>query len=473
MTRGIMVVDQNPANRAISVTHNTTTFPENNLWAKLKALLIASIFAALLLAFAVWSGVPRGERATLFWIGVAVLIVILFALGALTWHLLFRPLPAGQKVEVQPLKASYRRVTALLLGVGAAGIVVGAFWDEVWHRTYGIPFGDDFFWRPHLLMYFGFLTVTLLGFAGLYVIIQQGKGTFQQRFRANPIIGLLILLGAFLLYVLPADPIWHQIYGVDITAWGIPHLMLVANWVSMMLLAVAVYMTLLPEREWRGVRHLSAKDIFPVAIMAVMLLMWLQFFTTEWDARSSTTLSRPEWLLPVLIAMSATFTGVIINHTLRRAGAATVTGLVALGVRYTLIQLFQVDFMFANAWVLALPVLVMIDLWTAYCLYSKREISWIGEGVAAGVGMALVLFTAFHTYYPTVTITNLPVALVMVLAATLGASWVGAKIGDYFAVSNKQVEEATVVQLPRMTIATLVAACLFVAFFVTTAAPPV
>jgi hypothetical protein len=455
----------------IHVAETTSTLPTSNLWIKLKALLIAVIMIILLLAFAVWSGIPGGERATIFWIGVAVLILILFGLGGLTWHLLIRPLPFGQRVEIQPIRASYRRATALLLGVGAGGIVVGAFWDEVWHRIYGIPFGDDLLWRPHLLMYFGFLSVTLLGFGGLYIISQQGKGTFQQRFRANPIIGLLILLGAFLMYVLPADPIWHEIYGDDITAWGIPHLLLVMNWVSMMLLAVGVHMTLVPAREWRGVRHLSAQDVFPIVIMAVMLLMWVQFFTTEWDARTSSALLRPEWLLPVLIVMSATFTGVIINHTLRRAGAATITGLVALAVRYALIQLFQVDFMHLDAWVLALPILLMIDLWAAYAIFQKRE-AWVGEGVAAGMGMGLVLVTIFNTYYDHVLITNLPVTLMVVLAASLGTSWAGAKIGDYFARSNKQVEETTA-RLPLMTIGALVVACLFVALFVTTASPPV
>jgi hypothetical protein len=424
------------------------------------------------MAFALWSGIPGGERATPFWIGIIVLILILFGLGALTWHLLFRSLPAGQRVEAQPLRARYRRVAALLLGVGAGGIVVGAFWDEVWHRIYGIPFGEDLLWRPHLLMYFGFLTVTLLGFAGLYVVSQHGKGTFQQRFRANPIIGLLILLAAFLMYVLPADPIWHQIYGADITAWGIPHLLLVMNWVSMMLLAVGIYMTLLSAREWRGVRHLSAQDIFPIAIMAVMLLMWLQFFTTEWDARTDSALLRPEWLLPALIVMSATFTGVIVNHTLRRAGAAMITGVVALTVRYGLIQLFQVDFMHIDAWVLALPILLLIDVWAAYDILQKRNVSWVGEGIAAGVGMALVLVTIFNTYYDHVIITNLPLTVGMVLAAGLGTSWAGANLGDYFAQSNKQAEE-TGSRLPLATLGTLAGACLFVAWFVTTAAPPV
>jgi hypothetical protein len=88
----------------------------------------------------------------------------------MAWHLLFRPLPTGQTVREQPIQASYRQALALLLGVGGYGITVGGFWDEIWHRQYGIPFGEDFFWRPHLLMYFGIGVTIVLAFAGLYII---------------------------------------------------------------------------------------------------------------------------------------------------------------------------------------------------------------------------------------------------------------------------------------------------------------
>ena len=53
-------------------------------------------------------------------------------------------------------------------------------------------------------------------------------------------VGLLILNAAFLLYALPADPVWHLIFGEDITAWSVPHLILLISFVLTQLLAHGV-----------------------------------------------------------------------------------------------------------------------------------------------------------------------------------------------------------------------------------------
>jgi hypothetical protein len=63
-------------------------------------------------------------------------------------------------------------------------------------------------------------------------------------------------------------------------------------------------------------------------------------------------------------------------------GAATLSGVFALALRFALIQLFHAENMMrVNAWVLALLALVLIDLWYAY-----RRGAWTGAGVAAHWG---------------------------------------------------------------------------------------
>ncbi|MCI0575808.1 MAG: hypothetical protein L0332_06395 [Chloroflexi bacterium] len=446
-------------------------------WARLRMGLLGAAALVLFIVFSTWSGVPTGERALLFWIGVAVLVIMLAAFGLVVWHLLLRPLPAGQAVREQPIKASYRQALALLLGVGQLGMTVGAFWDEIWHRQYGIPFGEDFFWRPHLLMYFGMAVTAALAFAGLYLITHRGPGTLPQRFRANPVVGLLILVGAFLLYVLPTDPLWHAIYGEDLTAWSVPHLLLFVSFDSILLLAAAIHMTTQPRREWGTPRQLRLSDALPLVMFAASSLSWNQFFTTEWDGTAGLVLARPEWLLPLMIASGAALIGVMANHTLRVFGAATLTGLLALALRVALIQLFKAEnMMLVNAWVLALPSLVLIDLWYAY-----RRGAWLGAGGAAAVGMGIMLLTIFRQFYPLAPLTNLPVALVMVLVGSLGMSWLGATLGDYFAERNKQVETDTSgsrrplasLGVASATTILIILFLAFIIFFVTTATPPV
>jgi hypothetical protein len=435
---------------------------------RIKMGLLAAAALAFFILFGIWSGVPTGENAQVFWIGVAVLLIVLTFFAWAVWYLLFSPLPDGQ-VHALPIPAIYFQELALLLAVGQFGVLIGAFWDEIWHRQYGIPFGEDFFWRPHMLLYFGIGVTMALAFIALFFLFRQGQGSIRQRFRSNPIIGLLILAGGLLLYVLPADPIWHSIYGEDLTAWGVPHLMLFLAFDSIMLLAIAIHMSKQPRREWKTVRRLNSADLLPLWMFAAMSLTLNQFFTTEWDGGATFAQTRPEWLLPMLIVVGAALVGVLANHTLRMVGAATLSGILALAVRLELIQLFQAgDLMRANAWVLALPSLVLIDLWYAY-----RSGKWVGAGIAAAAGMVAMVLLVFAGFYPNNPITNLPITILMVTTGSLGLSWLGAALGDYLSASNKQLEVAGEGFRSQLVSLVLVAVFVsFVIFFVTTASPP-
>ncbi len=449
------------------MTRNALTLPR---WERLRIGLLGAAGLGLFIVFSTWSGVPTGERALPFWIGVAVLAIMVTAFGWVAWHLLFKPLPAGPTIREQPIRASHLQAIALLLVVGGYGMAVGGFWDEIWHRQYGIPFGEDFFWRPHLLMYFNIGVATALAFAGLYLLARRGHGTFQQRFRANPVLGLLILGGGFLLYVLPTDPIWHAIYGADLTAWSVPHLLLFVSFESIKLLAVAIHMTTQPDRKWGTPRQLKFSDVLPLLLFAALSLSWNQLFTTEWDGTAGLVSTRPEWLLPMMIASGAAIIGVMANHTLRVFGAATLTGVLALALRVALILLFNAENMMrVNAWVLALLPLVLIDLWYAY-----RRGAWVGAGAAAAIGMGIMLVTFFRQFYPLAPLTNLPIAFVMVLVGSLAMSWLGATLGDYFAERDKRVEESAAgSRIPLVSLGAAAATVAFVIFFVTTATPPV
>ncbi len=438
---------------------------KNPQWERLRTALLIVATGIFFIAFSIWSGVPRGDKALPFWIGIAVLVAVLAGFGFVTWHLLYRPL--DKPLRVQTLPVTTRQSLALLLGISGLSIIVGLFWDEVWHRQFGVPFGDDFFWRPHLLMYFGFASVTALAFIGLY-IISRGKGTFQQRFRANPLIGLLILLGGFLMYVLAADPIWHSIYGIDLTAWGIPHLVLVSSFVLILLMAVSIHMTAQPPREWNF--RWSAADALPVLMFATIFLIWNQFWLTEFDS-GRPILSRPLWLLPVLIATGPAFIGTLANHSLRRFGAATISGVLALALRSGLIALFGVqEMMFADAWILALPACIAVD----FAFIVRRKLSWIVAGIAAAVTMAVVTITIMRQFYPFTPQRDVPLTVLMLLIGCLATAWIGARVGSAIANGSRESEaEISSTRWPLFSLGAVIVVTLFVVFFVTTAAPPV
>ena len=90
---------------------------------------------------------------------------------------------------MQPQKGALtfraREILALILASGGIAIFIAGVWDEIWHRGYGIPFGEDLFWRPHLLMYFGFATATV--FSGFWALLYLNRQFARQLSTAFPL----------------------------------------------------------------------------------------------------------------------------------------------------------------------------------------------------------------------------------------------------------------------------------------------
>jgi hypothetical protein len=211
-------------------------------------------------------------------------------------------------------------------------------------------------------------------------------------------------------------------------------------------------------------------------MFACVILINLQLFTTEYDDRggfaSAIMRGRPEWVLPMLIAGVAAFVGVLANHSLRYFGAATVAGLLALGLRVGMIQIFEAEQLRASGWIVAILPLVTLDFWYVFCVQRRRAPGAIGGGVAAGIGL-LVAYPVMEQLYPQLTIANLSLMAVMVLIASIGAGWLGAQIGNYIGTQNKQVRSGGVpLTVPLASVGALVVLIVFMLFFINTATPP-
>src|SRR5919108_4209496 len=105
------------------------------------------------------------------WAGRLGLSALVGALGLLAWWLLASPLPPGRR-PVGPAAPServlrVRRLMAAVVLLSGVLLRVGAPWDELWHRLYGVPFGEDLLWPPHLLLYASFALSFALIAAGL------------------------------------------------------------------------------------------------------------------------------------------------------------------------------------------------------------------------------------------------------------------------------------------------------------------
>ena len=444
--------------------------------------LSAAAGALIFIAFCVWGGIPAEMNLGFFWLQASLFFLVICAFGLALWHLLIRPLaPKSRHPRPTTLTIRARESLALVLAGGGAAIYIGALWDELWHRIYGIPFGEDLFWRPHLLMYFGFGSGVVCGFWALNYLNRHLRGSFQQRFRSNPIVGLLILNAAFLLYALPADPLWHWIFGEDITAWSIPHLILLTGFGLTQLLALDLYVSAGGRREWRHIFKLRTRDGFSLLILAGVMLLWLQLMMIDWDATLAGIqlewlgLYRPEWLLAANLTACVVFTGVIATRVLRCAGAATGIGLMALLIRVGLIELFQADLLQYVAWVAALLPLLAIDIWAYYCYaIRKKEPEWRGAAVVVIAAMAANAFV-IRSQYNLADQDNLAYAAAIIVTG-FGMSWLANQTADAMLRHREvavQARDASAGIRPRLSYGIVAAFVAFAFVFIVTAAPPV
>ena len=433
-------------------------------------------------AFTAWGGIPTDERAGIFWAQMGVLFLATCAFVALFWHLMLRPLAPNLRVpKADSLPVKLRQRIGLIQVGGLFAIVVGGMWDELWHRTYGIPFGEDFFWRPHLLMYFGFVTFIALGFWGLHYLSSRLKGSFQQRFCANPIVGLFVLNAAFMLYGLASDPFWHLTFGEDLAAWSVPHLILLTSYLLSLLVAAFVNLSTLPLGRWRTILRLNFADALPILLFAAGLLLWLQIALIDWDqTRSGIQLEwlglfRPEWLLAGNLLASVTMLGVLATRLLRCAGAATAVGLLALAIRFGMLQLLDAEVLHYVAWIAALLPLVAIDIYAYYRAVLRDEaLDWRGTAlvvIAAMLPNALVI----RSLYPLKSTDNLSYGLA-VLVVGIGVSWLSHRVADAMLSrrATKLEDSSQAIFLkPALTFGVLGAFVAFFIIFIATAAPPV
>ena len=445
-------------------------------------IIAAATGVGLFIAFAIWGGIPADVNASAFWAQSAIFLLVICAFVLAFWRLLVRPLAPGLR---QPLKDALtsrtRELLALILALGGFASVVGGVWDEVWHRSYGIPFGEDLLWRPHLLIYFGFATASACGFWALLYLNRHLRGNFQQRFRANTMVGLLILNAAFLLYALPADPVWHLIFGEDITPWSVPHLILLISFVLTQLLALELHVSTWRRQEWQVIFKLRLSEVLSLLILAAVQMLWLQLMLIDWDAAivgvnlGLLEVYRPEWLLAANLSACVIFIGVVATRVTRCAGAATAAGLLALVIRLALIRLFDADMLQVAAWVAALLPLIAIDIWAYYSsVIRKTEPGWRATAIAVIAAMVLNA-PVIRSLYQLPNTDDLAYAAAIIATAG-GMSWFANQLADAMLRQRQATVSANPARQsikPIRSFGILAAFLAFIVVFIATAVPPV
>jgi hypothetical protein len=341
---------------------------------------------------------------------------------------------------------------------------IGASWDELWHRLYGVPFGEDLLWPPHVLMYASFiLNVALVGI-GLSVGL-QGRGSLRARFRREPLLSMLGLLAAFGFAFIPVDIVWHQVIGPDLTAASPPHVVGALSGSAVALVGVALVLSTAEATPWRRLLDRPRSvDIVALAILALLALNWLQLLTTEWDWANRIAESRPAWVYPVIVGVVGAAFSHLALYATRRVGAAAAVALVNLALHAVAVAAFRLYLPpgpVVAAHVLLVPAAIALDVWYAARLArgSDRSASVLTE-LGGAVLYAIVLLATVFPYaaafmgVPAFDPLSILGSVVTAAPAMVVSSLVFARLGAWLgSVGRPQIAPGDVIRPAEMSVA--------------------
>ncbi|MSP14502.1 MAG: hypothetical protein EXR62_16300 [Chloroflexi bacterium] len=445
----------------ISIKQFISGFP----WQRLRPWLAIAAAVGMLWLIASWGGnVATGPK---LYLGLGVLITLFITFSLLIGWLFLSPIVEPKRIIARTRAPEIRQLVVFLVLLSGMLTSIGGVWDQGWHQIYG-GFGKDFLWPPHMLLYTGLGMVAIFAGVGLG-LLARGRGGIRARFRQEPAMGLLGLASAYMICSIPSDALWHEIYGVDITGWSLPHLLLAFCFTLMMMSALSLQLSLLSQQGWQGWRGWRWQEFLAVVPILWATLVLIQIGTADWEGIHRINLnpasayehafwSRPEWLYPVVMIVIALFAGNFVLHALRRVGAATILGLIIVAYRLATVVLLRatsssIDLSLTHH-LLLLPPLVALDIWYALQILrapgygAKKPANLVIGNVWAGVvyltcGLPLIATTLV---YPRVNAATLPAMIVFGLMAGLVAGWIGASFGDWMGSIGRQTRQDVVVR---------------------------
>lgn len=270
-----------------------------------------------------------------FWQAVSFSGAAFAFIIASAWWLYFSPLRArvSRAMAISPRLAAG---LATLLGLWALLLVAGAFWDASMHiQTGRIPAGADFLWPPHLVIYGAFLMSFAVAMVAIGRVAQNGwlagDNDPRQWVRGNPYLGALALASLYSLLSIPGDALWHALYGVDLTAWSPPHLIL-----GLMSCTVIVCSLGLLAQARSKFQHPERASAGMIVVLSLMLSVAYMIGVIEWElpgALDGLVAARPIWFYPLVGGAVSFFTLMLARRLTGWRWAASLTALGFYAVR--------------------------------------------------------------------------------------------------------------------------------------------
>lgn len=272
---------------------------------------------------------------SLFLEGAIFSTVAVGGIGIVAWWLYLSPIHQQLK-EVIATTPRLSRSLALLTSIGTILLSFGVYWDISEHNiTDIVPGGSDFLWPPHLMMYSGFLIAFVVALGGLFALaapnLRAGIRDPRRWVRRNPYVGAIVLAAGYGLFSIPGDAIWHELYGIDLTAWSPPHIFLAVAFAAVSISAVGLLLNK-NDSQKSTVGWLNLVTLF-FLVLALNNLLILGSIEWEVEGVSSFVAARPIWLYPVNIGVATFFVLSLARFVVPVPWTATITALFYFGFR--------------------------------------------------------------------------------------------------------------------------------------------
>jgi hypothetical protein len=407
----------------------------------LKFLLASVVVYSLLGLFA---GLPQGANLVAFVVGLVVLFLGIVALLSWGWYIIVKPLPGNLAPSRKlPLPQGLRQGVALFLTLMSAVGIAGGLWDVTWHVRSGLPFGEDFFWQPHQFIYVALSAPIIVATFLWYRLLHNSSGTMRQRFRADVPVTLFILGGVAMLFSLPADPLWHVIYGEDLTGLSVPHIVFSISSTLVSIGTLSIFLSYTPmHKTWEHILKLNRMELLIIISLSFTLISLLMPTLGDWEALtvSASTLphlpalvaARPDWAMPFLAAFVAIYPTSMALQITKRVGTATLLWLIAAVIRSILFLAFGYGATGMATMFLILPLVIAVDLAAWYRASRNQPVSSVFIAAAATIAATVAVLPQIPLSFsdPVLSVDNVPLIIVAVFVAALTAAWMGGVLGE-------------------------------------------
>jgi hypothetical protein len=334
---------------------------------------------------------------------------------------------------------SLNPIPALLLTIAAAGgflSIAGGYWDIAWHAGRG----RESFWQPpHLLIYGGILSTMLAVGAG--VAWDKARRRLDprlagERLRGSPALLVALIALAVQLGSAPVDEFWHATFGLDVSVWSPPHLLLIfGGMLSNLALAGAEPDEVRqgrPTAWWRMILLTAAG----LGVACTFLAEFELIGVPDWHISQS----RAEELYAVVLATLFPLALAVSARGNGRWNGTMVVSLVWLWRAAVLFLLLPA----VSLKPLLLPPLALLPAAAAFDLVLQRQPSRYG---LAGAAFAAVLFAAYLplSYLvpaPPVSVSGLAAWFPVGAAVAAAAAYIGGRLGRFAAGDAPAVASA-------------------------------